>query len=105
MWRHRSHLLAPLTELASKKKTFKWEKPQIEPFEAIKKVMTREVMLSFPKLNEPFHIYADASDYQLGPTIRQSGGPLAFYSRKFNPAQQNYTTGEQELLSIVETLK
>ena len=48
-------------------------KPQIEAFEAIKKVMTREVMLSFPNFNEPFHIYADASDYQLGSTIRQSG--------------------------------
>jgi len=29
----------------------------------------------------------------------------AFYSRKMNSAQRRYTTGEQELLSIVETLK
>ena len=35
----------------------------------------------------------------------QEGKPLAFYSRKMNPAQTRYTTGEQELLSIVETLK
>eukprot|EP00957_Ditylum_brightwellii_P030977 2346843-Ditylum_brightwellii.AAC.1 len=31
--------------------------------------------------------------------------PLAFYSRKLNPAQLNYTTTEMEMLSIVETLK
>ena len=31
--------------------------------------------------------------------------PIAFYSRKLNSAQKRYTTGEQQLLSIVETLK
>ena len=35
----------------------------------------------------------------------QNDKPLAFYTRKLNSAQLNYTTGEQELLSIVETLK
>ena len=30
---------------------------------------------------------------------------LAFYMRKMNQAQQKYTTGEQELWSIVETFK
>jgi hypothetical protein len=35
----------------------------------------------------------------------QEGKPLTFYSRQLNSAQTRYTTGEQELLSIVETLK
>ena len=37
--------------------------------------------------------------------IFQKGKPIAFYSIKINSAQQNYTTTEKELLSIVETLK
>jgi hypothetical protein len=64
--------------------------------------MSKETLLSFPDFAKPLHInhYADASDYQLGSVIMQDGKPLAFYSRKLNNAQRNYTTGEQELLSI-----
>ena len=35
----------------------------------------------------------------------QDDQPLAFYRRKLNSAQKRYTTGKQELLFIVETLK
>jgi RNase H-like domain found in reverse transcriptase len=49
-------------------------------------------------------VYTDASKYQLGHVIMQDDKPLAFYSNKLNPAQKWYTTGEQELLSVVETL-
>jgi RNase H-like domain found in reverse transcriptase len=62
-------------------------------------------MLAFPRFDKPFHVYTDASKYQLGAVIMQEGRPLAFYSRKLNSAQKRYTTGEQELLLIVETLK
>ena len=35
----------------------------------------------------------------------QDRRPIVFYSRKLNLAQQNYTVGEREILSIVETLR
>jgi hypothetical protein len=62
-------------------------------------------MLAFPDFNKKFVIYTDASKYQLGGVITQNDKPLAFYSRKLKDAQTRYTTTEQELLSIVETLK
>jgi hypothetical protein len=33
--------------------------------------MSRETLLSFPDFSKTFHIYADASDYQLGSVIMQ----------------------------------
>jgi hypothetical protein len=105
MWKRRSHILAPLTALCGKTVTWKWTKECTEAFESIKRSMARETLLNFPDFNKEFHIYTDASDYQLGAVIMQDDKPLAFYSRKLNKAQKNYTTGEQELLSIVETLK
>jgi hypothetical protein len=66
--------------------------------------VSQETLLAFPDFEKEFHVYIDASNKQLGAVIIQEGKPLAFYSRKINSAQTRYTTGEQELPSIVETL-
>jgi hypothetical protein len=105
MWKRRSHILAPLNKLTGKGVPYTWGPEQDSAFKEIKRVMAKETILSFPDFNKPFHIHTDASNTALGAVIMQDGKPLAFYSRKMNAAQRNYTTGEQELLSIVETLK
>ena len=104
MFRQRSHILAPLTE-QSGKRTITWTKECQKSFDQIKAILAREAFLQYPDHNKPFHIYADASDYQMGSVIIQGGKPVAFFSRKLNSAQRTYTTGEKEILSIVETLK
>ncbi len=105
MWPKRSHTLAPLTALMCKEAPWKWGTEEDKAFQAMKKAISQETMLNFPEFNKPFHIFTDASNYQLGAVIMQEEKPIAFYSRKMDKAQQRYTTGEQELLSIVETLK
>jgi hypothetical protein len=67
--------------------------------------VSQETLLAFTDFEKEFHVYTDASNKQLGAFIMQEGKPLAFYCRKLNSTQTCYTTGEQELLSIVETLK
>ena len=105
MWRRRSHVLAPLTALTSKTAKWQWGLKEKNAFEEIKRIISAETILAFPDFQKPFHVHTDASDYQLGAVIMQENKPLAFYSRKLNDAQKKYPTGEQELLSIVETLK
>jgi len=105
MYPRRSHILAPLTKLSGMKGNIPWKQEQQSAFDTIKALLAQEAFLSYPDHNKPFHIYVDASDLQLGAAIFQEGKPIAYYSRKLNAAQKNYTTGEKELLSIVETLK
>ena len=71
----------------------------------MKKLIAKETLLTYPDFNLPFDIHTDASKLQLGACISQNGKPIAFYSRKLNPAQTRYTTTERELLSIVETFE
>ncbi len=105
MWIRRSHVLAPLAALTSKKVKWHWGDEERKAFQDVKKIIAREVMLSYPDFSKPFVIHTDASHFQLGAVISQDGKPIAFYSRKLNAAQARYTTTERELLSIVETLK
>ena len=106
MFAHRSHILTPLTELTKNPKAkFLWTPEAQKSFDQMKAIIAKDVLVRYPDHNEEFHVVTDASDYQLGAVILQHGAPVAFYSRKLNPAQRNYTTMEKELLSIVETLK
>ena len=105
MWIRRSDILAPLATLTSKQTKWNWTEQHQQAFDTIKRIVSQETLLRHPNFNEDFEIHTDASKSQLGAVISQKGKPIAFYSRKLNSAQLNYTTTEKELLAIVETLK
>ena len=107
LWPRRSHLLTPFTDISSgpKGKKISWNDELEQAFNDVKAMICKQTLLIYPDWNKPFEIHTDASDYQLGAVISQNGKPIAFFSRKLNKAQKNYTTTEKELLSIVECIK
>ena len=75
MRQKRSELLSPLTALTSKNVKYNWKYEHQKCFEAIKRVIGREVLLGYPDFNAPFEIHTDDSKFQLGAVISQKGKP------------------------------
>ena len=94
MWIRRSEVLTPLTALVSKNAKWQWTDAEQNAFDTMKRIISREVLLSYPDFSKPFEIHTDASHTQLGAVISQDSQPIAFYSRKLNLAQTRYTTTE-----------
>jgi hypothetical protein len=68
-------------------------------------LMAADALATYPDHNKRFDVYTEASDFQLGACIIQKGMPVAYFLRKLTKSQQNYTTTEKEMLSIVATLE
>ena len=80
MWPKRSELLAPLTTLTSLNTKWEWTDEHQLAFEAMKKKISKNMLLTYPNFSKQFVIHTDVSHTQLGAVISQDGKPLAFYS-------------------------
>ena len=76
MWPKRTHFLSHLTDVCSTRKKFVWTDIQEHAFQSIKRLVSEDVMLRFPNHKEPFQIFTDASNYQIGESIKQNKVPI-----------------------------
>ena len=106
-----SGMAAPLTGLLGKDVWTKtsWGRVHTEAFEALKAALVNAPVLQAPDFSRPFLVKTDASDYAIGAVLSQESGrddlPVAFESKKLNPAETRYTTHEKELLAVVHSLR
>ena len=70
-------------------------------FDKMRKLMAADALAAYPNHNKRFDIFTDASDYQLCSCILQEGLPVAYFSRKLNIAQRDYTTMEKEMIKFM----
>ena len=61
----------------------------------MKKIVGRDILLSYPNLSEDFMIHSDDSKTNLRGIMIQNGNTIAFYSKKLIPAQINCKTTER----------
>jgi hypothetical protein len=100
-----SSLVACMNELLRQHVPFRWGPDQQAAFDRLKLLLTTAPVLRLPDFSKPFEVITDASVNGTGAVLMQEGHPIAFASKKLSPAERNYTTGEQELLAVINALK
>ncbi len=107
IWPSRAHILKPLTDHSGlkNKAPIKWTDEMQKAFDKMRLLMAADALAAYPDHNKRFDVYTDASDFQLGACIIQEGRLVAYFLQKLTKSQQNYTTMEKEMLSIVATLE
>ena len=100
-----SDMVLPLLELTKQNTPTIWTDECDQAFLNLKNAIVNAPVLKHPDLSRPFKLVCDASNYASGAILMQDNHPCAFASKKFLPAECNYTTEEKELLAIIQALK
>jgi hypothetical protein len=74
----RAETRALLTNLCGQKTKFIWAEAQKSAFQKMKEILAQDVMLTYPEFDQPFIIYTDASECQIGGMVTQNNRPLGF---------------------------
>ena len=106
-----SKIVAPLTNIMSKKAEFKWKNEQQDAFDKIKVILTNSPVLKLPTRFGRFKVHTDASDIAIGAVLEQEDidieeiKPVAYFSQKLHGAQVRYPVHIKELYAIVKALE
>jgi hypothetical protein len=105
-----STMIAPLTTLTKKNKSVvaDWDASCTAAFAAVKQALMSAPVLVAPDFTAnagTFEVIADASLVGVGAALTQGGKAVAYFSRKLSPAEQKYTTTEQECLAVLCALR
>jgi transposase InsO family protein len=100
-----SKMATPLTNLTKKDVKWDWTAKCQEAFEHIKECLTTAPLLKMPDPSRPFEVVADASKTAVGAVLMQDHHPICYASRKFIPAELNYSVTDQEALASVHAVQ
>lgn len=91
------------------KHTIDWSADAEAAFVNAKKSLAEHTLLAHPSPETRTRLVTDASDFAMGAVLEQfvknSWRPLAFFSRKFTPAQKKYSAYDRELTAMYVAIK
>ncbi|XP_064080620.1 uncharacterized protein LOC135197485 [Macrobrachium nipponense] len=104
-----SEAAAPITNLFRGNQEFRCTPECKKAYDYLKGILISNPVLRTPDYDRPFYMAVDASDIGVGAVLfqekEQVRHPVAYYSKKLNPAQTRYSTIEKELLGLVLAMK
>ena len=100
-----SKIANPITSLQKKGKKFVWDQKCKDSFNKLKGLLTTAPILKIAYPDKEFIICIDACNEGLGGVLTQEGHVIAYESRKLKTHENNYTTYDLELDSIIHPFK
>ena len=90
-----------MTNLLKKNKAWEWDARCQEAFEALKKAIIGEPVLSLSNVSQ---VQIDALDFAIGGVLMQNGHPIAYESRKLNNIERRYMVQQNKMTAIIHCL-
>lgn len=108
--RNFSALAAPMTDLVGKAGKFEWTTAADDAFNSLKNCLCSAPVLVQPDFTKRFFVQCDASIVGVGSVLFQYSDdghehPIAYFSKKLNGAQKNYSITELECYAAVLSVK
>ena len=96
--------------MTRKNTEFRWDSVYQSSFKALKKAFTSDIVLIHYYPDRKLIVETDTSDYVSGGILSQyddssSLRPVAYFSKKHNPAEYNYKIYNKELIAIVRAFE
>ena len=93
-----------MIDLLSSKHTWKWTAEHRKCFVTLRSALCKTPVLKLPDFSKPIVVEPNASDLAVGTILLQEYDdgfhPIAYFSKKYLPAERNYAPLDKELLAI-----
>ena len=104
-----SMITKPMTALLQKDSKWSWGPEEQASFDKMKEAFMSEPILILPRVEEPFRMEADASNFAYGAILSQKGEddkwhPVSYFSKTMTKEERNYQIWDKEMLAIIKAL-